>query len=140
MIRDESAIELLVALPDEGEAPSPPAKPLATDENLAADGLVGPELYDGVDCAKLESYYRNTVSEELVEYTKPAPLQIVKADQPQPSLEEDQWQFTSRTSPPVRVTLRAVLQQRSLSFPSCTLFPTQLPITSQPISRSTKQS
>jgi hypothetical protein len=59
-------LEIAVAIPDSGNPP----EPIVTQ--LAVDSLIGPELYDGVDCSKLESYYRNyqqnRQAEHLVEY------------------------------------------------------------------------
>ncbi len=53
---------LIVVSPDEGEAPAPivaydvPSSEVVANDTLASDSLIGPQLYDGVDCAKLESF------------------------------------------------------------------------------------
>ena len=59
-----SIIELSVAMPDAGSPPRP--EPRYADE--AATALIGPQLYDGVDCAQLEAMYRSQASADLVEY------------------------------------------------------------------------
>ncbi|MDX1925234.1 MAG: hypothetical protein SFV81_01875 [Pirellulaceae bacterium] len=75
---NQPTVEITFAQPDLGNPP----EPIAKADQLDAQALIGPELYDGIDCAKLESYYRNSQSnqqsEQLVEYKpKSAPAIIV---------------------------------------------------------------
>lgn len=67
--------EIIVSQPDVGNPPVPTVNYGRADYNqLASDELIGPALYDGVDCAKLESYYRNVQSDhfagQLIEYSR----------------------------------------------------------------------
>ena len=58
--------DLPVTRPDAGSPPQPMPR---GELSIASTALVGPELYDGVDCAHLESMYRSPFSADLVEYT-----------------------------------------------------------------------
>jgi len=73
--------EITVAQPDVGNPP----EPLVTCDQLASHELIGPALYDGVDCAKLESYYRKAQSDQqadqLIAYNQ-AETNAIVATQP----------------------------------------------------------
>ncbi len=60
-----SLATLPVAQPDAGSPPEPTPR---KEPSIASTALIGPELYDGVDCAHLESLYRTPPSADLVEY------------------------------------------------------------------------
>lgn len=49
-------------------------------DRVASHELIGPSLYDGADCAQLESFYRNASSDQLVEF-KPAETAQIAATQ-----------------------------------------------------------
>ncbi len=89
-------IELAVTLPDEGTPPVPPQH--FSSIAITSSSLVDADLYDGVDCAHLESYYRTPLNAEVVEHT-PSDSQIVAAEEPsivadaQPEFDADSWQF-----------------------------------------------
>lgn len=78
--------QMIIAEPDVGNPPEPT---IAVAPTVAYD-LIGPALYDGVDCAKLESYYRNVQTDQLVEYKNPQPVEPVAA---QPSLSDAGIEF-----------------------------------------------
>lgn len=75
-------VEISFSQPDLGNPPEPVAKAA----QIAAQSLIGPELYDGIDCAKLESYYRNSQSnqqsEQLAEYKPELTPAIVENQAP----------------------------------------------------------
>ena len=74
--KSQSSAEITFAQPDFGNPPEPQVN------RLASNDLIGPELYDGVDCSQLESYYRNLqvnqLAEQLVEYKPKATPAIVE--------------------------------------------------------------
>ncbi len=70
-----SLATLPVAQPDAGSPPTPTPR---GEPSIASTALIGPELYDGVDCAHLESLYRTPPSSDLVEY-KPSDLPTLVA-------------------------------------------------------------
>ena len=74
---NQQLVEFSIAQPDEGHPPAPQL----TCEQVTSHGLIGPALYDGVDCAKLESFYRDAPPEHLAEYTPAeiAPFSVIQA-------------------------------------------------------------
>ncbi len=80
-VSSRQLVEIDIAQPDLGNPPGPHA----ISTNFAGDELIGPALYDGVDCAKLESYYRNVqrdnLAGQLIEY-KQAEFSAVAKKQP----------------------------------------------------------
>ena len=61
-------VEIAVALPDAGNPPEPQVMS-CSDRDPSADHC-GPALYDGVDCAHLESFYRTTPADQWLELTQ----------------------------------------------------------------------
>lgn len=93
-------IELAVTPPDAGSPPIPPqyfADQHFADQAIASTELVGSGLYDRVDCAQLEAFYRTPLNAELVEYTPvdSANQSEVKAlvSNTQPEVDADSWKL-----------------------------------------------
>ena len=74
----EQLVEIAVVQPDAGNPPEPLAM-LSNDRDGSAE-RIGPALFDGVDCADLESFYRSVPSNESIELTQesssPKPFRI----------------------------------------------------------------
>ena len=64
----EQLVEIAVVQPDAGNPPEPLAM-LSSDRDGSAE-RIGPALFDGVDCADLESFYRSVPSNESIELTQ----------------------------------------------------------------------
>ena len=64
----EQLVEFAVAQPDAGNPPEPLAM-ISSDRDGSAE-RIGPALFDGVDCADLESFYRPVPSNEPIELTQ----------------------------------------------------------------------
>ncbi len=91
-------IELTLAAPDQGSPPAPTPRNSTQHSHVASQSLVGSDLYDGVDCAQLESFYRLPLTADLVEYG-PSNLSNIVAEEKlvvvaaHPELTADAWQF-----------------------------------------------
>ncbi len=83
----EPVAEIAIAQPDVGNPP----EPHVASHQFAAQELIGPALYDGVDCATLEYYYRNAQSDQLagqrVEFKQTVPT-VVGLNQRHPKAAE----------------------------------------------------
>ncbi len=64
----EQLVEFAVTQPDAGNPPEPLAM-ISSDRDGSAE-RIGPALFDGVDCADLESFYRPVPSNEPIELTQ----------------------------------------------------------------------
>ena len=101
-------LELAVTLPDAGSPPIPTQH--VSNISIASGALVSSDLYDGVDCAQLESFYRTPLAAELAaelatelaaELVEHAPSDIVSPAAEatsiivaaQPELNAASWQF-----------------------------------------------
>ena len=68
VLSKEQLVEFAVAQPDAGNPPEPLAM-ISSDRDGSAERF-GPALFDGVDCADLESFYRPVPSNEPIELTQ----------------------------------------------------------------------
>ena len=99
----EQLVEIAVVQPDAGNPPEPLAM-ISSDRDGSAE-RIGPALFDGVDCAVLESFYRSVPSNESIELTQESieptqeSVELTQESAPEPAAtqsetaESEYWEF-----------------------------------------------